>query len=204
MKDAEIYARDSQGSLQVVRSNPNGELSIAVVAGFIDSVVAIGDVVADAADTGSSPVKIGGVARQANPSAVAAGDRVSATFDDVGRQVMQLYQVRDLFATALAQTVTLAEVQLLAGVSGVFHDLLEITAANTTGAVRTLDIRDTAGSGAVVTMQIPANSTVTQHFVGTKPQNEAGNAWTIINSTTGLSDISGENIVVSATFVKNV
>ena len=213
MKDAEVFGRSSDGTVRVLNLSSSGEVRMVFggdtnpsvsVSGITGTTIAVGDTVSDAVDTGEAPVKIGGIARTGNPTAVAAGDRVSATFDDVGRQVMALYQVRDLLATALASTVTTVEVQLLAGVAGVFHDLLEVTAANTTAAARTVDIRDTAGSGAVVTIAIPANSSITQQFPATKPQNEAGNAWTIINTTPGVVDASNDNIIVSATFVKNV
>ena len=72
---------DSTG-VQYSGSNP---VPVTIVTNSVASTIAVGDLASDAADTGSSPVKIGGIARTANPTAVAAGDRVSATYDDLGR-----------------------------------------------------------------------------------------------------------------------
>lgn len=57
--------------------------------GVFDSIKKIvsGDVAHDAADSGA-PIKIGGKALTALPSAVSANDRVDAYFDEYGRQIV--------------------------------------------------------------------------------------------------------------------
>lgn len=174
MKDAEIFIRDIQGSLQAVRGNPDGRII-----------------------TSNE-----GQARTTNPTAASDGASVSAIFDDLGRQLTTPYQVRDLVATAQASTATLAEVTLLAGAASTFHDLLEITCANNTGAAVRVSLRDATAAGVVKTFDVPANNTIQQTFPVPVPQNTAAAAWTIQNA--GSGDISGTDVTVSATFVKNV
>lgn len=171
------------------------------VVGALATTVVIGDVDSDVADTGEAPVKIGGIARTANPTAVGAGDRVSATFDDVGRLITYPYQVRDLIATARASVTTGIETTLLAGASGVFHDCVMITFANQSGAVVDVDIRDATGGGIVATLTIPADATVGWAPAVPYPQNTAADTWTFQNAG---SDQSNTTIVATALFIKNV
>ena len=153
------------------------------------------------ADT-NRPVKIGGRARQTNPTAVFNTDRVEAIFDDVGRQIVVPYQVRDLIATASATTATLAEVELLAGTASEFHDLIEMTCANTCGAAVTISVRDTTGGTVTKVIQLAANATEGRDFQVPVPQGITAAAWTIQNAATG--DISGTTVTCTALFIKNV
>lgn len=191
MFEVELKGKDSTGLPTTVRTDGDGNLL-----GEIS-----GDVAADAADSGN-PLKVGGVARTTNPTAVADGDRVSASFDDLGRQLTTPYQVRDLVSTALAQTATLAEVTLISGVASTYLDLMSLTCANTTGVAVGLDIRDTTGGSAVETVQLAANETKVINYTVPKKQNDLAATWTIINRGTG--DISNTNIVVSANFIRNI
>lgn len=142
------------------------------------------------------------VRRTRRASALTGGDLAEVKCDGEARLVTFPYQVRDLRSTARASTSTLAEVELLAGVSGEFHDLLSLTCVNTSGAAVTLDIRDNRAGGVVDTMVISANDTKQLTYPGTKVQNEAGNAWTIQNA--GSGDISNTVVTVSADFIDNV
>lgn len=168
------------------------------VVGFTASVAVVGDVEADAVDSGN-PVKVGGIARTANPAAVAAGDRVSATFDKLGRQVTYPYQVRDLVATARSSLTTGTETTLLAGVSGVFHDLVYVKASNNSSVAVTVDIRDATTGGIVMTLDVPANGVVGVSTPVPIPQNAAADTW-----TADMGDITGTTCQVDALFIKNV
>lgn len=148
------------------------------------------------------PVKIGGRARQTNPTAVFDTERVEAMFDDVGRQIVAPHQVRDLVFTAQAATSTLAEVTLFTGVANVFHDLVEITCANNTSSSVRLSLRSATGGGVVKTFNILAVDTIVQTFPVPLPQGAAADTWTIQNA--GSGDISTTDITVSALFVRNV
>ena len=198
------------GGVQYSSSNPvpiddaGGSLTVdgtVSVSGSITSTVAVGDIVADAADTGSAPVKIGGIARTANPTAVAAGDRVSATYDDVGRQVMRPMQVRDLMATAYASITTGVETTLLSGVASTFHDLVWIKGANQSDAAVTIDIRETTGGTVIDTLVIPAQSTAGISTNVPYPQANSAGTWTVQNIGT---DVSNTSVDITALFSKEV
>lgn len=171
------------------------------VTGMPATTIVVGDDLADAADSGGSPVKIGGIARTANPAAVAAGDRVSATFDKLGRQLVIPYQIRDLIATARASVTTGAETTLLAGAASTFHDCAMITFANQSTAVVDVDIRDATGGGIVATITVPADNTAGWAPAIPYPQNVSADTWTFQNSGT---DQSNTTIVATGLFIKNL
>ena len=150
----------------------------------------------------NGPFKIGGVARTTNPTAVDNVDRVDASYDDLGRQLIVLHQVRDLVFTAQAATSTLAEVTLLAGVASVFHDLVEVTCANNSSVAVRLSLRSATGGGVVKTFNILANASVSQTFPVPLPQDVAADTWTIQNA--GSGDTSTTDTTVSALFIRNI
>jgi hypothetical protein len=166
--------------IQRVKLDVGGDGVSSPVTGAV-GVPIIGTIAHDAADS-TAPVKIGGKARTTNPTAVTDADRVDATFDDIGRQVVVLNQVRDL---CIHQTTTItnstAETTIVtAGAAGVLHDLTLLVLTNVTATACTATIKDaTAGTtraiialaasgGAVIPFNVPltqaaaaANWTVT-------------------------------------------
>lgn len=188
---------DSTG-VQYSGSNP---MPTYLVATSGNSTISVGDLASDAADTGSAPVKIGGIARTANPTAVAAGDRVSATFDDLGRQITRPLQVRDLTLTAYATLNTNTETTLLAAVAGSFLDLVWIKFSNTSTGAVTIDVRDSTAGSIVDTWEVPATSVVGIAPALPYPQGNTGNNWTIDFND---SDISNTTIYVSGLFVREI
>lgn len=173
--------------------------TLRVVVGNDSTTMVVGNVVADAADDGSAPHKIGGIARTANPAAVAANDRVSATYDDLGRQVMRVNQVRDLIQTAYVALSTGTEATLLASASGVFSDLIYIMGANASSAAVQVDIRAATGANKIMTIEIPANGTAGVSLPVPIPQDVAADTWTV-----DMPDITGTNVYISALFSKEV
>ena len=171
------------------------------VNGALNSVLATGPVVADAVDDGSAPVQGGGVARTANPTAVANGDVVKSTHDDLGRQLVRPVQVRDLVVTAYVTVTTGIETTLLAGSAGSFHDLMYIMAANESSVAQNIDIRAVTAGNVVMSLAIPANGTAGVALPLPFPQSDTGNNWTIDNDG---SDVSNTTINVSALFSREV
>lgn len=186
------------GGVQYSGSNP---VPVTMVSSSLASTIVVGDVVSDAADTGSAPEKIGGIARTANPTAVANGDRVSATFDDLGRQLNRPVQVRDLMITAYASQTNGTEQTLLAASAGSFHDLVYIMASNNSDAAVTLDVRPVTGGNIVMSIQVPANGVAGVACPVPYPQSasDSGNNWTI-----DMPDITGTTVYVSALFSREV
>lgn len=189
---------DSTG-VQYSGSNP---LPVtATVSGSITSTVIEGTAVSDAADDGSAPVKTGGIARTANPTAVANGDRVSATYDDLGRQLVRPVQVRDLITTAYVSLTDSSEDTLLAGSASTFRDLIYVMGANESDAAVSVDFRCGTGGSVVLSLQIPANSTAGITTPVPLPMTEAAQAWTAQNPA---SDISNTTINITALFSNEV
>ena len=182
---------DAGGSLTI-----DGSVS---VSGSVTSTVATGVTLHDAADDGDAPLKIGGVAVTANPTAVAGGDRVKATFDDVGRQLVRPFQVRDLIQTAYATLTTGTETTLLAGSASTFHDLVYCMFANSSDAAVLVDVRAGTANGVLATVHVPASSMSGFSPKIPIPQDVAANAWTV-----DMPDITGTTVYVSALFSKEV
>lgn len=177
-----------------------GTLRVVHVTDSALSAVATGDVASDGVDAGS-PVKVGGQARTTNPTAVADADRVNFTADDLGRQVITPYQVRDLVVTAYVVTTTGIETALLAGAASTFHDLVHIIAANTSDAVVDVDIRFGTAGTIIGSLTIPADAT--SGFVPTVPipMSEVAQAVTV---DVGGSDVSNTTVNFTGLFIKNV
>lgn len=192
---------DRDGNPQQVWTLGAGSAAIGSVNvnGTLNSMVAVGDLASDAADTGSSPIKIGGIARTANPTAVAAGDRVSATYDDLGRAVTRPVQVRDLTSTAYATLTNGTETTLFAGATSTYHDLIYVLASNNSTAAVGVDIRATVGGNIMLHLEIPANSTVGVATPVPIPAGDVGATW-----TADMSDITGTTVYLSALFSKEV
>ncbi len=182
---------DAGGSLTI-----DGSVS---VTGSITSTVVTGPTVADAVDDGSAPVQGGGIARTANPTAVAANDVVKSTHDDLGRQIVRTVQVRDLIQTAYVQITTGTETTLRAAVAGAYLDLIYVMGANNSDAAVSVDIRAVTAGGVVMTLQIPASGTAGIACPVPLPQQETGNNW-----TADMADITGTTVSLTALFSQEV
>ena len=180
-------------------SNP---VPITIVSGFINSTVTVGPVVEDAVDDGSAPVQVGGTARTTNPTAVANGDVVKSSYDDLGRLLTRPVQVRDLLATAYVSLTNGTETTLLSASAGSYHDLLYIMGANASDVAVTVDIRPVTAGNIVMTMVIPASGTAGVSLPVPIPQ--TGSDGTGNNWTADMGDITGTTVYLSALFTKEV
>ena len=187
----EVGINDSGNSITV-----DGTIS---VSGSITSVVATGAVLHDAADDGHAPVKLGGHAIQTNPAAVADGDIVRLTADDLGRQITRPVQVRDLIFTAYISLTGGTETTLLAASAGAYHDLIYIMGTNNSDAAVTCDIRSVTAGNIMTSIRIPANGTAGVSLPVPLPQDATGNNW-----TADLPDVSGTTVTLSALFSREV
>lgn len=137
-----------------------------------------GNVAHDAADSGN-PIKIGGIARQANPTAVTALDRADLYMDDLGRPCVRLYVPRDLVTQ---QTTTIsastAETTILTAVASTFLDVTSIIAINTSATALRIDIRDATAGTVRMALYLPAGDTRGFVFQVPAPQTAVNNNWT--------------------------
>ena len=159
----------------------------------------IGNRAHDAVDAGN-PIKVGGIARQANQAAVAGLDRVDATFDDLGRQVVVLNQVRDLevhqqttIVSSAAETTILA-----AGAAGVFHDLVSLDLTNRTATAVTVTIKDATAGTTRLIYSLAASGGMVKIWLVPMNQAVAANNWT---ATLSVATVT---VDINTQAVKNV
>lgn len=217
-----IHGQNPGGALTPIQVDDNGNLSVDIVSGVSVSTSFSGTITADQL-SGSSwstvvnsfgssldvkqvsgvvdSSEVSGIARQTNPTAVADAAVVKASFDDLGRQVMTPYQVRDLVATAYITTTTGIETTLLAGVASTFLDLVQIVAANTSDAIVDIDFRSGTAGSVIFSLTVPADATAGFISVVPIPQTELAQAWT---ADVAGSDVSNTTVNISALFIKNV
>jgi hypothetical protein len=150
-------ANDSTGLLSV--DDNGGALTVDQATAANLNCQAVGSIAHDSADSGN-PVKVGGNARQTNPTAVADNDRVNAIFDDIGRQVVIMDQVRDLVNDQTTTISTTTETTVFTQVASVFNDLVMLTVANTSATATRIDFRDTTGGSVRFSLYCPAGATI--------------------------------------------
>lgn len=163
------------------------------------STVSAGDIAAAAADSGN-PVKIGGVGKIANPTAVTDGQRVNALFDKLGKQVT-VGAVRDLKGkqkTTITSSTGETTIVTAAG-ANVFADLYGLTVANTSASACNVTIKDATAGTTQFILSVPAGET--RGFISpvdsAVPQTAANNNWSATCSASVAS------IEITALFVKN-
>ena len=160
----------------------------------------VGNVASGSTDSGN-PVKIGGLAKTANPTAVTDGQRVSALYDKLGKQVV-VGAIRDLKAVQNTTiTSSTSETTIVtAGGASVFCDLYGLVITNTSATECEVTIKDATAGTTRLAFKVPANDT--RGFMlpadSAVPQATANNNWT---ATCGASVAS---IKISALYVKNL
>jgi hypothetical protein len=128
----------------------------------------------------NNPVKIGGVARTANPTAVTAGQRVNSTFDKLGKQVVigALREVKGVQKTSI--TTTAETTVVTAGAAGVFNDVYAIVVTNKSATAVFVDFKDATAGTTRMTLAAPAGDTrgFTVPVDSAMVQAVAANNWT--------------------------
>lgn len=169
----------------------NATLSAGVIdetgASAVDALAVGGGTAHDAVDSGN-PIKIGGIARQANPTAVAALDRVAATFDDVGRQVCVVGQVRDLMVHQHTQIASsAAETTILAAAAAIFHDLTQLVITNETATAVTVTIKDATAGTTRMIIALAASGGAVIPFQRPLTQSAVNGNWTATLSSAAVT-----------------
>ncbi len=178
--------RDAAGNERGLNISSNNAASVA------------GDIANAASDSGN-PVKVGGLAKTSNPTAVTDGQRVNALHDKLGKQVV-VQSIRDLKTkNFITLTSTTTETTLLsAGGAGVFLDISSITFTNTSATVCEVELRDATAGSAVHSFEVPPTDsrgiTISDPII----QTTANNNWT----AKCLTSVASMKIQVNA--VKNI
>ncbi len=149
-----------------------------------------GSLAHDAVESGN-PVAVGGIARTANPTAVAALDRVRAWFTVLGKLVVVPHAPRDLTVTQHTQIASSSSETtiLTAGAAGVFHDVLMLMVTNQTATAYTVTIKDaTSGTTRYVWQMAATVGDVKGVSLSIPhPQATAANNWTATLSSAAVT-----------------
>jgi len=164
-----------------------------------DGASVSGDVESDAADAGE-PVKIGGIAKTANITAVANNDRVNATFDKLGKQVT-VGSLRDLKANQVTTiTSSTTETTIVASVSSVFVDLYGIIITNTSATAVNVAIKDATAGTTRFNIAVPAGDT--RGFM--LPEGGAVKQTAVTSNWTATCSASVASVIITALTVQNL
>ena len=138
-----------------------------------------GDTASGTSDTGN-PVKIGGLAKTTNPTAVTDGQRVNGVFDKQGKMIAVgairvLKGVQKTSITSTTETTVVA-----AGAAGVFNDVYAIVVTNKSATGVFVDFRDATAGTVRMTLAAPASDTrgFTVAVDSAMVQAAAANNWT--------------------------
>jgi len=192
----------TEGNQVALSSDLTGALRVSL-SGTSNQVV--GNIASGDTDSGN-PVKIGGVARTANPTAVTDGQRSNAMTDKMGRLVTVNSHVRNLVGVASITLTTTTETTLIAaGGSGVFNDIANLVISNSDSNAVNVLIRDTTGGTVLATFSLSragstsgATSAVVIPFNTPWPQTTANTNWTAQLS------VATTNVNIFVQYVKNI
>jgi len=119
---------------------------------------------------------------------------------DANGGLMRTYYARECMCTGYASGLTNAGVEILPASSGAFTDLLMITASTTSNLAVSIDLK--TGTTTVMTMVIPAASTITLPFSMAIPSYQRSHGWTAGFSLTGQT--TGTTATVFAVGIRNI
>lgn len=153
------------------------------------------------AGEGQKPLRVG-LSRQSNPTAIVHGNPVSPSYDDLGRQVMTLHQVRDLISTGSVTLTRVAESAVISGVASTLLDLIYVTGSNTSGVAIQVNFRYGTAGSIIDSMVIPATSVAQKQYSIPIPMSEVAQAITAQSAQTG--DISDSPVTITMLAVQNV
>lgn len=198
-----IELNNSSGTEIGTTSNPvsinDAGGSLTVDNGGTFAVQAAGDVAAAATDSGN-PVKIGGVGKTANPTAVTDGQRANALFDKLGKQVV-VGSIRDLKANQITTiTSSTSETTVLTAVASTFLDVYGVICVNSSATATNVSFKDSTSGTTRFNIYIPAGET--RGFM--LPESAAVTQATVNNNWTATSSASISSLIITMLAVKNI
>lgn len=157
----------------------------------------IGGTAADAALT-ADPVTTGGLAKTANPTAVADGDVVNELHDKLGK-VIAVSAIRELKGVQKTTIANTTETTIITAAASTFHDLYGLIIANTSATATSVAIKDATAGTTRMNIAIPAGQTAGFML-------DAGSAVTqavVNNNWTATAAASVTSLEITALYVKN-
>lgn len=162
------------------------------------STVAAGDIAAATSDSGN-PVKIGGVGKTANPTAVTDGQRANALFDKLGKQVV-VGSIRDLKGNQFTTiTSSVSETTVITAVASTFLDVYGCIVENTSATASKVTFKDSTAGTTQFEIYVPAGDT--RGFM--MPEGGAFKQTTVNTNWTATCGTSVASIVITMLYVKN-
>jgi len=107
------------------------------------------------------------------------------------------YDLRDITATAAVTLTNGTETTLLGSTSVTRHNLVHVTASNNSTVAAAVDLRSNTGDSVVITLEVPANDTVTVPYHVPYPQEAQEDVW-----SADMGDITATTISINALFIK--
>lgn len=201
-KPLPVQLRSSTGTELVISALGQAAMAASapvVIASDQTKLIVHGDTAAAATDA-NNPVKIGGVGKTTNPTAVTDGQRVNATFDKLGK-LIAVGAIRDLKGVTQTQiSASTSETTIVAAVASTFLDLYGLILANTGASTTKVTIKDATSGTTRAIIEVPTLET--RGFMlpvdSAIPQAAVNNNWT---ATCGTSTTALE---VTALWVKNL
>ena len=164
------------------------------------SVIPIAGNTASGASDADNPIKIGGLAKTANPTAVTDGQRVAALHDKLGKQVV-VGSIRDLkgsqFTTITSST---AETTVVTAVAATFLDIYGVIIENTSAAACKVTFKDSTAGTTRFEIYVPAGDT--RGFM--LPESGATKQAAVNNNWTATCGTSVASIVITIFYIQNL
>lgn len=195
--DTGVFTLAVRNDANATRTSTDGDYS-PISVDLAGNTTVVGNIAHDTADAGA-PVKIGGQARTTNPTAVADADRVNATYDKLGKQIV-VGSIRDLKANQVTTiTASTSETTIVTAVASTFLDLYGLIVTNTSATAVNVAIKDATAGTTRLNIAVPAGET--RGFMlpegGAIKQNATNNNWTATVSA------SVSSIIITALTVAN-
>lgn len=147
----------------------------------------------------ASPVTEGGLAKTANPTAVADGQVVNALFDKLGKQVV-VGSVRDLKVNQITTiTASTSETTVLTAVASTFLDVYGCIVTNTSATAVTVAFKDSTSGTTQFNVAVPAGDT--RGFM--LPEGGAIKQGTVNNNWSATTQ-SVSSVIITMLAVKNI
>jgi hypothetical protein len=167
----------TSGNMSPLQLDANGNLLVNLKASITQPMG--GDVASGSSDSGN-PLKIGGLAKTVNPTAVADGQRVNGTFDKQGKLIAvgAIRQLKGVQKTSI--TTTTETTVVTAGGANVFNDVYAIVVTNKSATAVFVDFKDATAGTTRLTLAAPASDTrgFTVPVDSAMVQAVAANNWT--------------------------
>lgn len=155
---------------------------------------------ADAASDSGNPIKVAGIGRTTNRTAVTDGQRVNLTADDLGRQVTAAHQVRDLISHQHTQIASSSsETTIVSAIASTFTDIISLVITNQTATAVNCTLKDSTAGTTRAIFALAASGGMVFTPSAPLPQLAAvNNNWTITLSSAAVT------VNILAQFAKNV